>query len=197
MANTPTFGLAGAAGFLAFLQLNFPQLLYKPLFSCATASKLSSVREHLKIIRGLCNVMGAIVFWTQAPPEMLALVCMGDAPKERKSSDEGSRPFARDKLGKSAILLELVVALHSVLADDRIPRDEGSPLCTFARTLEDRFVLLWQAQVRKISWSCVTDPTGNQFFLAIDAEMSSLPAHSNHQEDYLVPQTVSGTQRSF
>jgi hypothetical protein len=91
--------------------------------------------------------MGSAVFWTQASPEMLALVCMGDVSREQKPATDGVFPFARDKLGKSAVLLDLAVALQAVADDGQIPREEGSQLYAFARTLEDRLVLLWQAQV--------------------------------------------------
>lgn len=134
--------------FLEALQLAHPNVLYKPLFTCAASSKATVVKEHLGIIQALAQLIGPIKFWTHAHPDMLVLACMGDVAQRQSPNASGPKPWTVDKLGQNVVLLELVHALNVILREKPEPIGDGTRLGKFSSLLESRVFLMLKAQVR-------------------------------------------------
>ncbi|ORY29522.1 hypothetical protein BCR39DRAFT_531954 [Naematelia encephala] len=102
--------------FLLYLVKSHPQLLYKPLFSLSASTSATSLSARLNVVRTISTIVGASIFWTRADPQMVVIVLMGDVvPKESKGKGkEGERRIVNVKLGRYAVLAELITALHDV-----------------------------------------------------------------------------------
>ncbi|WWC68739.1 uncharacterized protein I206_102673 [Kwoniella pini CBS 10737] len=136
----------GARPFLTWLTKSHPQLFYKPLFSCSASTSASSIIPHLKVVKALSDLIGPAKFWTQADPQMVVIVLMGDAaPKEPKGKGkEGEKGTVNVKLGRYAVLISLIEAL------DKIDESAGSGtrLRTYLESIEARLGVFLEAEER-------------------------------------------------
>ncbi|KAK8861503.1 hypothetical protein IAR55_002324 [Kwoniella newhampshirensis] len=134
-----------ARTFLLWLAKSHPQLLYKPLFSCSAATQATTLSSHLKLITILSDSIGPAQFWTQADPQMVAIVLMGDvAPKQNKGkAKEGEIAVANIKPGRYAVLVEFINALDKV----KETASSGSKLRTFIDGVETRLAVFLEVEV--------------------------------------------------
>ncbi|WVR03916.1 hypothetical protein IAU60_000915 [Kwoniella sp. DSM 27419] len=102
--------------FLAWLVTSFSPLLYKSLFNCSAATSASALVPHLRVVTAVSDLLGPSVYWTQADPQMIVIVLMGQpSPKEPKGKGkEGEMGLIAVKLGRYAVLVELILALEDV-----------------------------------------------------------------------------------
>lgn len=133
--------------FLAFLSTAHPQLLYKPLFSLSASTQPSSILPHLRTMIALSDLLGPSRFWTHADPQMMVIVLMGGAaPKASKGKGkEGERGIINVRLGRYAVLLELVKALGSIDG----PAASGSRLRLFVDAIELRLGAMLEAEEKE------------------------------------------------
>lgn len=119
--------------FLSWLSTSQPQLFYKPLFACAAATQSESLAKSLRVVTAISELLGPEAYWTSADPQMIAIVLVGDvAPRQAKGKGkEGTPGVIHVKLGRYAILVELILALKTV-------KGTSSQLATFAQALETR-----------------------------------------------------------
>lgn len=101
--------------FLNWLAAHHPQLFYKPLFSCAAATTKTSLSGPLQIVMNLQRIVGSDRFWTHADPQMVMIVLVGNVAlqpaKGKGRADVESQATVNVKLGRYAVLVELVLAL--------------------------------------------------------------------------------------
>ncbi|WVQ94622.1 hypothetical protein IAU59_001702 [Kwoniella sp. CBS 9459] len=143
--TTPSGLLEDARPFLVWLSKAHPQIFYRPLFSCSASTQSASLLPHLRLITSLSELLGPAKFWTQADPQMIIIVLMGDAvPKQPKGKGkEGERGIMNVKLGRYAVLSEFVQALEKV--DE--PAGSGSRLRTFIDAVEARLGVFLEAEL--------------------------------------------------
>ncbi|BEI82444.1 hypothetical protein CcaverHIS002_0303120 [Cutaneotrichosporon cavernicola] len=116
-----------ARTFLAWLSTAQPHLFYKPLFACAAATQAETLVKPLRIVASIAEQLGADAFWTRADPQMVAIVLGDMSPRKGKGKARGA--VANIKLGRYALLVELLVSLQGA---------KGPQLATFAHGLETR-----------------------------------------------------------
>lgn len=102
--------------FLEWLSTTHPQAFYKPLFSLAAATQASSLSGPLRVIMTLQEQLGAESFWTRADPQMVVIVLVGAVTQRtaKGKTKEGTQGVVPVKLGRYAVLVELLVALRNL-----------------------------------------------------------------------------------
>lgn len=85
-------------------------------------------------------------FWTDADPQMVAVILMGNAGSVKGKGKEGTNPRKVVKLGRYAVLVQLLKALDKL---DQAAKVEDR-LKSFAETLESRVAVMLEAEVS--SW---------------------------------------------
>lgn len=115
---------------------------------------MTSLAPHHKLVSILSELVGPSHFWTQADPQMVIIVLMGDvAPKQHKGKGrEGEPPSIPVKLGRYAVMVEFIAALEQL--DE--PAGSGSRLKSFIEALELRLGAFLEAEVSHSSIVCVS-----------------------------------------
>lgn len=132
-----------ARNFLRHLQSNHPQLLYKSLFACAAAVSPPTLGPSLKLVLALSEILGHDRFWTDADPQMVAIVLMGNASTSKGKGKEGQTPRLVVKLGRYAVLFQLLKALGTLESAAKIE----NRLKGFAEQMESRLAVMLEAEV--------------------------------------------------
>lgn len=104
-----------------------PQVFYKPLFICATATKEEAVAQQLGVLVVLEHHMPS--FWT-TNAEMVSVALTNDPGSGvglgKGKAKEGQPPvWGKAKLGQTAVLLELIRKLRSIREDHNKKQDAG------------------------------------------------------------------------
>lgn len=103
--------------FLNWLASWHPQLFYKPLFSTAAATHKASLAGPLQVVINLQRIVGPDRFWTQADPQMVMVVLVGNVSlqpaKGKGKAESEDLPTVNVKLGRYAVLVELILALSA------------------------------------------------------------------------------------
>jgi hypothetical protein len=128
---------------LRHLQSTYPQLLYKSLFACAAAISAPSLGPQLKLVLALSDILGVGRYWTDADPQMVAIVLMGNTGANKGKGKEGEMPRIAVKLGRYAVLVQLLKALDVMDNGAKVE----SRLKTFAEQLESRVAVMLEAEV--------------------------------------------------
>jgi hypothetical protein len=118
-------------------------LLYKSLFACAAAISPPSLGPPLKLVLALSEILGGSRFWTDADPQMVAIVLMGNASSAKGKGKEGQTPRLTVKLGRYAVLVQLLKALDKLDSGAKIE----NRLKSFAEQLESRLAVMLEAEV--------------------------------------------------
>lgn len=129
--------------FLRHLQLNHPQLLYKSLFACAAAVSPPTLGPSLKLVLVISGILGHDRFWTDADPQMVAIVLMGNASTSKGKCKAGQTPRLAVKLGRYAVLVQLLKAFDTLDSAAKIE----NRLKSFAEQLESRLAVMLEAEV--------------------------------------------------
>jgi len=132
-----------ARSFLRHLQSNHPQLLYKSLFACSAAISPPTLGPPLKLVLALSAILGDCRFWTDADPQMVAIVLMGNASPAKGKGKEGQKSRLAVKLGRYAVLVQLLKALEKLDSGAKIE----NRLKSFAEQLESRLAVMLEAEV--------------------------------------------------
>jgi hypothetical protein len=98
----------------------------------------------LKLVLALSEMLGPGRFWTDADPQMVAIVLMGNAGTTNKGKGkEGEIPRLAVKLGRYAVLVQLLKALDKLDS----PAKVENRLKNFAEQLESRIAVNLEAEV--------------------------------------------------
>ena len=161
--------------FVLWLSTHNPQLFYKPLFSLSAATQPATLASNLHLVTLQSQLVGASRFWTHADPQMLIIVLMGDiSPKQGKGkTNEGELSLANVKIGRYAVLLELIKAFDDI--DDEDART-GSRLRGFVEAIESGLSAMLAAEVR-IATSCAdgSGKSGSAVKLISRPHLSAVP----------------------
>lgn len=102
----PVYPCAPLTNLLDTIARLYPQVFYKPLFSCAASSKEFTVVNHLCVIVIVSKFLPD--FWIR-DAEMMSVALMSDAGGRKATiSENGNRTWAKARLGQSVLLLELI-----------------------------------------------------------------------------------------
>jgi hypothetical protein len=88
-------------------------------------------------------MLGRSRFWTDADPQMAAIVLMGNASSAKGKGKEGQTPRLAVKLGRYAVLVQLLKALDKLDSGAKIE----NRLKSFAEQLESRLAVMLEAEV--------------------------------------------------
>ncbi|KAK4687249.1 hypothetical protein P7C73_g2860, partial [Tremellales sp. Uapishka_1] len=129
--------------FLIWLSLSHPQLFYLPLFSLSASTQVSTLSPHLKLVSVVSDIIGPR-YWTMADPQMVTIVLIGDVgPKPSKGKGkEGEKRIVNVKLGRYAVLIELLNALNKL--DDK----EMKAIKVFAESVESKLGIMLDTEER-------------------------------------------------
>lgn len=132
--------------FLSFLQSRHPQILYKPLFALSASTQISTLTPHLRLVRSLASSLIPRQFWLGADPQMMAIILLGDVSlkQSKGKGKEGERGLVNVKLGRYAVILELIGIFES---DGEWGKDGKLRAKGFADGLEGRLGVLLVAEV--------------------------------------------------
>jgi len=110
--SPPAYPCRALTNLLDTVAQSYPQIFYKPLFSCAASSKEFSVVNHLCVIVIVAKFLPD--FWIR-DAEMLSVALMSDVGT-RKGSTSASRDksWAEARLGQSVLMLELIGFIQAV-----------------------------------------------------------------------------------
>lgn len=119
------------SNFLDRVSREYPKVFYKPLFSCANATKDSTVVKQLCVLNALVKVVSD--FWVR-DPQMTLVALMDEAASAamKGKAKEGKVSWSKARIGQSVLLIELTEHIRSV-RDSRDPA-AVSP-CSFALTI--------------------------------------------------------------
>lgn len=111
--DPPPFPYTELSSLLDGLSDMYPQLFYKPLFSCAASSKEFTVVNHLCTLATHSKFIGD--YWNR-DAEMMCVALLSDAgaDKETMTSMVGNTPWGVARLGQSVLLLELIGKIQAV-----------------------------------------------------------------------------------
>jgi hypothetical protein len=104
----PCFPLTNLLDTIARL---YPQVFYKLLFSCAASSKEFTVVNHLCAMVTVSEFLPD--FWIR-DAEMMAIALMSDVGgKKATTSETGTMPWTKARLGQCVLLVELIGRLQA------------------------------------------------------------------------------------
>lgn len=91
---------------------SYPQIFYKPLFSCAASSKEFSIVNHLCVVVIVAKFLPD--FWIR-DAEMMSVALMSDVGTRKGATPTGGvRSWAAARLGQSVLMLELIGCIQAV-----------------------------------------------------------------------------------
>lgn len=104
-----------------------PQIFYKPVFLCATATKEEAAARQLGILVAISEYMPN--FWT-SDPEMVSVALMNDASGGaglgKGKRKEGQPPeWGKARLGQTVLLLELIGKLKGIREELNKKQESG------------------------------------------------------------------------
>ncbi|KAI0743191.1 hypothetical protein BC629DRAFT_1740217 [Irpex lacteus] len=143
LLDPPDLPSPGLSRFLEVVSHAYPKIFYKPLFSCAAATKDATIVHQLKIM----NVISRFLpdFWTRDPDMMsIALISSVHNPKANSTTD-GPLPNSL-RVGQLALTLELSEQIRLT----RNVKDLATvaAVSKFATALEARLGLIIEARER-------------------------------------------------
>lgn len=104
LLDPPDLPSPGLSRFLEVVSHAYPKIFYKPLFSCAAATKDATIVHQLKIMNLISRFLPD--FWTRDPDMMsIALISSVHNPKANSTTD-GPLPNSL-RVGQLALTLEL------------------------------------------------------------------------------------------
>ena len=98
--------------FLSAMAEAFPKVFYKPMFSCAAATKDSTIINQLLVLRALSLFIPDI--WAK-DPDMIAFALLGDSSSNDRQNQSVEAPsWGKTRTGQSVLLLEVTQHLALV-----------------------------------------------------------------------------------
>ena len=114
ISDPPELPFSPLTRFLTFLAQSHPKIFFKPLFTCATASKEITVVNNLNVLNAVGRLLPELWIWDA---EMMSVALMSDTigGKPSPTLGEGESRWRRPRLGQCVLLVELLEHLHAVL----------------------------------------------------------------------------------
>jgi hypothetical protein len=100
--------------FLEKVSVKFPQIFYKPLFACATATKETTITQHLRVLLTLAHYVHD--FWTR-DAEMAAIALAGDIGGAKPTKNTTSNEQPKLRLGQLVLFVQILTHLRSARLD--------------------------------------------------------------------------------
>ncbi|KAJ6582913.1 hypothetical protein DFH09DRAFT_278368 [Mycena vulgaris] len=126
----------------------YPQLFYKPLFSCAASNKDFTILNHLCAITAVSRFLPD--FWTR-DAEMMSVALMSSAGGSKANAPDAIPVWGTARLGQSVLLVEMIGKIQAV----RRTKDSSSnpdsvyvDILKFVLALETRLTLLLDMKER-------------------------------------------------
>jgi hypothetical protein len=113
VVDPPPFPHTELSSLLDVLSHNYPQLFYKPFFSCAATSNEFTIVNHLCTLAIHSQFISD--YWNR-DAEMMCVALLSDAgaEKETMTSMVGNTPWGVARLGQSVLFLELIGKIQAV-----------------------------------------------------------------------------------
>lgn len=148
--DPPPFPYAELSSLLDVLSHMYPQLFYKPFFSCAASSQEFTIVNHLCTLAIHSKFIGD--YWNR-DAEMMCVALLSDAgaEKETMTSMVGNTPWGVARLGQLVLLLELIGKIQAVRRiKESSPGSDRALMGTtkFVATLESRLNILLDVKER-------------------------------------------------
>ncbi|KAJ7441775.1 hypothetical protein B0H11DRAFT_2251834 [Mycena galericulata] len=125
----------------------YPQVFYKPLFSCAASNKDFAVLNHLCAITAIARFLPD--FWTR-DAEMMSVALMSGAGKTSAAVD-AAPGWGTARLGQSVLLVEMIGRIQAVRRTKDASSNPDGPyvdIVKFVLALETRLGLLLDVKER-------------------------------------------------
>ncbi|KAG1802270.1 uncharacterized protein HD556DRAFT_1263825 [Suillus plorans] len=119
VADPPPLHYPELTGVLDKASRTYPQVFFKPLFTCAASSKVLTISHQLGVIAAISVFLPD--FWTR-DPEMILVALMNEPTVISQSGSK--RKWAQARLGQMIILVELIARVKAV---PRISKDFSHP----------------------------------------------------------------------
>ncbi|KIJ62176.1 hypothetical protein HYDPIDRAFT_95143 [Hydnomerulius pinastri MD-312] len=122
----------------------YPQIFFKPLFTCAASSKTLVVINHLEMLAGISIFLPD--FWIR-DPEMVLVALMNDIGGSNQAPSH--KPWGKARLGQTTILVELIGYLKSLPPfDPAVPHASSnvSSAARFFSTFETQLGVMLEAR---------------------------------------------------
>ncbi|KAJ6478741.1 hypothetical protein C8R47DRAFT_983941 [Mycena vitilis] len=131
----------------------YPQVFYKPLFSCAASNKEVTVLNHLCAITAVARFLPD--FWTR-DAEMMSVALMSGAGANKSSAPDAAPVWGTARLGQSLLLLEMIGRVQAVRRMVSSTQDSVSiETMKFVLALEARLGLLLEVKATQERTSLV------------------------------------------
>lgn len=112
MADPPEEPAPRLRRFLEDVSQSFPKIFYKPLFTCAAATKDLNLVNQLSVLNALGKVLPD--FWFR-DVEMMSVALMSDAAgKVAPTAADGQLPVSKARIGQCLLMVELLEQLRAV-----------------------------------------------------------------------------------
>ncbi|KAJ7185784.1 hypothetical protein C8R46DRAFT_937409 [Mycena filopes] len=125
----------------------YPQVFYKPLFSCAASNKDVTVLNYLCAITAVARFLPD--FWTR-DAEMMSVALMSAGAGGSKSSGAAGPTWGTARLGQSVLLLEVIGRIQAIrrMKDTSSNPDGFVDIVKFVLAMETRLALLLDVKER-------------------------------------------------
>ncbi|KAG6812874.1 hypothetical protein H0H92_015802 [Tricholoma furcatifolium] len=142
--SPPSFPYIPLTNLLDTIARLYPQVFYKPLFSCAASSKEFTVVNHLCIIVIVSKFLPD--FWIR-DAEMVSVALMSDGGRKAPETDRKS--WIKPRLGQAVVLLELIACIQAARHEKEVSSHADNALIEtvkFVTALEARLAILLEAR---------------------------------------------------
>ncbi|KIO14193.1 hypothetical protein M404DRAFT_121469 [Pisolithus tinctorius Marx 270] len=146
--DLPSDSISLFPGILERVSRLYPQLFFKPFFSCAASSKELSVVHHLQQVVGVSALLPDI--WLH-DPDMIVVALMNEVGDKQ----ETHKTWGRARLGQTALLVELIMVIRALTPVDaavpvrfKHPSNRVASANRFFSTLETRLGVMLDVRVR-------------------------------------------------
>ncbi|KAG0706951.1 hypothetical protein DFH29DRAFT_96804 [Suillus ampliporus] len=146
IADPPPLHIPELTGVLDKASRTYPQVFFKPLFTCAASSKVLTIVHQLGVITAISAFLPD--FWTR-DTEMILVALMNEPTAVLQPGSK--RKWAQARLGQMIILVELIARVKAVTQinkDFSHPDDSVISSTRFFSMLEARLGVLLEAKER-------------------------------------------------
>ncbi|KAJ7032008.1 hypothetical protein C8F04DRAFT_670996 [Mycena alexandri] len=145
--DPPQYPCLPLTDFLDKVSQLYPQVFYKPLFSCAASNKDVTVLNYLCAITAVARFLPD--FWTRNA-EMMSVALMSGAGGSKSSAPDIAPTWGTARLGQSVLLLEVIGQIQAIrrTKDSSSNPDGFVDIVKFVLALETRLSLLLDVKER-------------------------------------------------
>lgn len=96
---------------LLLIAKRYPQVFFKPLFSCAASNKEVIIANYLRILITLSTYLPTLL---TSNAEMMSVVLMGNLSNTRSTDETSSPAWEQARLGHCVVVVELISRLRTL-----------------------------------------------------------------------------------